>query len=574
MNFKKLVEVYEELENTSSGNKMREVLAEFFKKVPNEDIAMVAYLTLGQIGSDYEKDNVLGMAEKSVLKAITTAGAVESSKVKKLMTETGDVGSVAEQIMKNKPFTLIPVGNLTVHEVFEKLHKITSTSGSGSQDIKTNLLASMLQKTNGKGAKHLTRIALGTLRMGVGDMTILDALSIAYTSEKKNKKILERVYNICPDVGEIAETLAKKGLESVEKINLKLGRPFKVMLAQRIKELEELPEKIPAPWTVEGKYDGERVQAHKNKKGEITLFSRRLDDTTSQFPDLVKHLQKHIDAETFIIEGEIIAIDKKRKPLPFQTLMQRRRKHDVASYAKKVPINLKPFDLVYLNGESLMEKSYRERSEILEKIIKTDDVVVHTDKIVTSDLKEVDKFFHKMLKTGYEGIIIKSRADDSVYQAGTRGWNWIKWKKEYVKEMVDTFDLVIVGAFAGRGKRGSGYGALLCATYNHKNDTFETLCKLGTGLTDEVLEELPKMLKKYEVKKKPARLTIKKEMIPDFWFEPNLVLEVFGAEITKSPYHTCSSGLALRFPRFLKFRENKKAEQATYSEEIKGLFEE
>ena len=573
MDFKKLVDVYEELEKTSSGNKMREVLAEFFKTIPKDDLAMVAYLTLGQIGSEYEKNIVLGMAEKSVLKAITTAGATDSSKVKKLMKETGDAGLVAEQILKKKPFTLIPIGKLTVHEVFEKLHKITVTSGSGSQDLKTNLLASMLQKTSGKGAKYLTRIALGTLRMGVGDMTVLDALSIAYTGDKKNKKILERVYNICPDVGIVAETLAKQGLEKVEKINLEVGRPFKVMLAQRIKELEELPQKIPAPWTIEGKYDGERVQAHKDKKGKITLFSRRLDDTTNQFPDLVKHLKEKIKAKTFIIEGEIIAIDKNGKPLPFQTLMQRRRKYDVASYAKKVPINLKPFDLIYYNGKSLLDKPYYQRSDLLEKIIKSDNVVVHTDKIITSDLKEVDKFFHKMLKTGYEGIIIKSRAEDSLYQAGTRGWNWIKWKKEYVKEMVDTFDLVIVGAYSGRGRRGSGYGALLCATYNHQNDTFETLCKLGTGLTDEVLAELPKMLKKYEVKKKPARLIIKKEIYPDVWFEPNLVLEVFGAEITKSPHHTCAHGLALRFPRFLNFRENKKAEQATYSEEIRGLFE-
>ncbi len=564
MDFQKLVDIYEELEKTSSGNAMREILSEFFKKVPSDEIAMVSYLTLGQIASEYESV-VLGMAEKSVLKAISTASGSDLSKVQKFMQETGDVGLTAEKALQKKPTTLIPLGKLTVKELFDKLHKITEMSGSGSQDQKTNLLASLLQKASSKGAKYISRIALGTLRMGVGDMTVLDALAIAYTGDKKNKEQLEIAYNICPDLGLIAQAIAEKGLAGIKHISVHPGRPIKMMLAQRVKSLDEVKEKIPGKLAAEGKYDGERVQAHKTKKG-IRLFSRRLDDITEQFPDIVEYLEKGISASEFVLEGEAIAISKEGKPIHFQVLMQRKRKTDIAEYVEKVPVQLKMFDLLYLNGKSLLNLPYYERSAQLEKITRKGKHLLLADRIITDDLDEVNDFFHKMLKAGYEGIIIK--ALNSEYQAGTRGWNWIKWKKEYTKELVDTFDLVVVGAFHGKGKRSGTYGALLCAAYNKKEDTFETVCKLGTGLTDEMLAELPGKLKKYKVERKPARLLIKKEMEPDVWFEPTLVVEVLAAEITVSPFH--SSGLALRFPRFIKFRE-KKPEQATTTEEIKGM---
>lgn len=571
MDFQKLAELYEELEKTSSGNAMREILAKFFKSVPEDDIAVISYLTLGQIASDYE-NVVLGMAEKSVLKAIGVAGAADSSKVNKIMQEVGDVGLTAERILQKKPFTLVPLGKLTVKELFSTLHKIGESGGSGSQDQKQNLLAGMLQKSSPLGAKYIARVALGTLRMGVGDMTVLDALSITFTGDKEAKEKLEKAYNICPDLGLIAETIAKGGIKAIEKIDVHVGRPIKMMLAQRVEELEQLPDKIPPPWTVEAKYDGERVQAHKSKKGKITLFSRRLENISEQFPDIIKYLEKYIDAEEFVMEGECLAVDKKGHPLPFQTLMQRKRKTDIDEYIKKVPVTLNVFDLLYLDGKSLLHQPYYKRSEQLGKILKKNYFIVPTEKILTSDIEELNDFFHEMLDSGYEGVIVKSRAEDSEYQAGTRGWNWIKWKKEYSAELVDTFDLVIVGAFHGKGKRSGSYGALLCAAYNEKEDAFETLCKLGSGLTDELLEEIPKMLSKYKISHKPARLKVKKEMEADLWFEPRIVVEVKGAELTKSPFHTCASGLALRFPRFLKFRENKKPEQATTSKEIEQMF--
>ncbi len=567
MDFEKLVLVFEQLEQTASGNKMREIMADFLKTVPADDIAMVCYLCLGQIASDYGGE-ILGMADKSVLKSIAAAGGTDIIKVQKIMNETGDAGLTAEKVLQHKPRTLIPLEKLTVHELFEKLHKITATTGTGSQDQKSNILVAMLQKASATGAKYVIRIALGTLRLGAGDMTLLDALAIAYTGDKSNKELLEKAYNICPDVGIIAETLVRKGLKGIEKIDIHVGRPIKMMLAQRVEALGEVADKMPGKVAVEGKYDGERVQIHKDAKGKISLFSRRLENITMQFPDLIKHVEKHVKLPVFVIEGEVIAIDPQGKPLPFQILMQRRRKYDVEQYAKDIPIQLKVFDILY-NGASLLLEPYEKRLEILAHAIKPGEGVVIAEKIITSDLAQIEKFFHTMLDHGYEGIMIKSLQGE--YQAGTRGWNWIKWKKEYVKEMSDTLDLVIVGAYHGRGKRSGLYGALLCAAYNEKEDLFETVCKLGTGLTDELLEELPKKLAKFKIDRQPARLRIKKEMEPDMWFEPKIVVEVLGAEITKSPFHTCSSGLALRFPRFLRFRDDKKAEQATTSKEVEGM---
>jgi len=563
MQFQELVEIYEQLEKTASNLEMYTLLADFYKKVKHEEIDIITYLTLGKIASDYQSV-VLGLAEKSVLKAIAKTAGISEKKVKELLHKKGDAGLVAEEVLKKKPQTLIPVGKLEVKEFYDGLHKLAKMSGSGSQDQKTNVLVSLLQKTSPTGGKYFIRIVLGTLRMGVGDMTVLNALSLAFTGDRKSKDQLEKAHNICPDVGLIAKVIAKSGVKGLEKIDVQIGRPIRMMLAQRVSDLSDVQKKMPGNVSVEGKYDGERVQAHKSKD-EINLFSRRLDNITHQFPDLVEYLKK-IKGE-FIVEGEILAFDEKGKLLPFQTLMQRRRKHDIEDYVTKIPVKLKCFELLYLDGKIFLHEEYKDRVKALEKLIgdgNSDRGIILAERIETDDLEKIEQFFQKMLKVGNEGIMIK--ALDGEYQAGTRGWNWIKWKKEYVKDLIDTFDLVVVGAYFGRGRRSGVYGALLCAAYDDEEDRYETVCKLGTGLTDEMLSSLPDKFSKLQVEKKPINVAVKKEMEPDVWFSPEVVVEVLAAEITKSPFHT--AGYALRFPRFVRFREDKKAEQATTIDEI------
>jgi len=553
LSFSQLVEIFEELEQISSGNKLREILSDFFRKISKADIDAVAYLTLWIIDAEYKKTD-LGLADKMIIRALAKASDKSPEEVKKIKSRTGDLGLAAEKIISKK-------GKLTIKEIIETLRKISATSGAGSQEAKINLLISLLKKASSKEAKYLVRIALGRLRLGVAAATILDSLAIAFKGVK-DKKELERAYENISDIGLIAKLAASK---KPIKVEISIGIPIKMMLAQRVKSLAEMQKHIPGRITAEEKYDGERMQIHKQGK-DVVMFSRRLENITHQYPDVLESIKNSIKAKECIIEGEVVAVDKKGNLQPFQLLMQRRRKYKIEEYAKKVPVNLFLFDLIYLNGESYISEPYPIRRKALEKITKQSKITKLARQITSEDLDKVKDFFKQCLQRGAEGIIAKSNAKDSVYKAGTRGWYWIKWKKEYAKGVKDTYDLVVVGAFHGAGRRAGTYGALLCAVYNKKNDQFETFTKLGAGFTDKMLAELPKILKKYKTDKKPARVVLKKEMKPDFFFEPAVVVEVLGAEITKSQLH--SSGFALRFPRFIRFREDKSPEQAASKKEI------
>ncbi|MBT4446620.1 ATP-dependent DNA ligase [archaeon] len=585
MEFSKLSKLYEKLESTSSGNELRQILSDFFKETSKnnvKELPTITLLSLGKIAADYE-ETVLGIAEKLILKAIAKASNKGQKEITKLMQTMGDAGLVAAQVLKTKAMTLVPTGSLSTEELFKNLHKIKKIQGSGAQDSKEKILISMLQKTTGNEAKYLTRIILGNMRLGVADMTVLDALSICFTGDKSNKKRLERAYNVCPDIAKIAEQLAEYGIDKIDDIPIKVGRPIRVMLAQRVHQISDMKEKFSSDIIqVDAKYDGERVQVHKARDGEITLFSRRMENITNQFPDLVEHLQKEINviATEYILEGEIMALSEDGKEhRHFQTLMQRKRKTEIEKYIKKVPVCLYTFDILYLNGKSLMNESILVRNKELDKILYKKNRIRRIEMLQTSNIDEVESFFQKMLKDGNEGIIAKSTAENSHYKAGARDWNWIKWKKDYMQDMVDNFDLVVIGAFYGKGKRSGNYGSLLCATYNHDNDTFESISKLGTGLNDKTLEELPFILRKHKLEKKPARVVVNKEMTPDVWFEPYLVVEVIAAEISQGKMHCAAKqkgsdrGLALRFPRFIQIRADKGPEDATTSEELLDMYQ-
>ena len=564
MLFIKLAEVFRQLEQVSSGNRMREILSGFFRSVPKSEMCIVAYLTTGRIASEYD-GIAIGMADKMVLRSIALASGEPEEKVRKVFRQKGDAGLAAEELCGRKRKAL------SVKEIYAGLHKIAESSGTGSQEKKIRILADLFRSASALESRYIARIVLGTLRLGASDMAVLDSLSIAFTGSKENKSKLERAYHICPDVCLIAETIAKKGLKGLDKIGIKVGIPIQMMLAQRVKSIQEILEKIKGDMAVEEKYDGERMQVH-IKDGKIKIYSRRMDDITNQFPDVVEEIRKCINCKSCVIEGECCAVDKNRMLLPFQILMQRRRKHDVEKYIKKVPVCLFLFDLLYLDGKSYIFRDYPFRRSALKKIVKKQAKGLQlANRIVTDDLRDINSFFDKMVRHGAEGIMIKSCAKDSVYRAGTRGWLWIKWKKEYMKGMVDTFDLVVVGAFRGKGRRAGSYGSLLCAVYDKKNNQYATFTRLGSGFTNVQLKELPRKLKKYEINRRHPLVNAGKGIKPDVWFEPAVVVEVLGSEITRSPVHT-AEGLALRFPRFLRYRPEKSAEQATTVKEVVQMF--
>jgi len=580
INFEDFSRTLEKIENTSSQNQMVALLSNLFANTDASEIDKLSYLVLGRISAGYEDIN-LGLSEKTVQASISLAGGVSREKVKDETINLGDIGEVAAKLVKStqNPFKeyFDYSGELSVNDIFKGLKRIATISGEGTYGIKKKILASMIIEADEKGKKYIARLAQGTMRLGVGEMTILNALSIAFFGSKRKKGELEHAYNISSDIGLVARVLKSEGIKGVIEIKITLNRPIKAMLAQRVSNFEEIREKIKSPQiSAEEKFDGERIQAHKNGEN-IKLFSRRLTDITSQFPDLVENIKKYVKVEKVILDGEAMAYDYENDLFgSFQILMQRRRKYNVKEYRKKVPVRYMLFDVLYVDGKSFLRKNYPQRRKKLESLLEESKYIGLTNRVVSSDMDTLDDFFQECINKNLEGIVCKSCAEDSYYQAGGRDWTWIKWKKEYITKLSDTLDLVVIGAYSGRGRRSGTYGALLCASYNHAQDIFETVTKLGTGFSDEQLAHMPEKLADAQVDKIPARAEVRDEMEPDFWFTPKYVLEVLGSEITKSPVHTCNwsgeQGLALRFPRFIRWRDEKSPEQATTSEEILQMY--
>ncbi|MGC9517580.1 MAG: ATP-dependent DNA ligase [Methanomicrobiales archaeon] len=582
--FETFTDYLEKLENTTSQTEMIEILSEIFKESEKQEINKICYLILGQIGPEYE-DIKLGMDEKMVQQVISLAANVDKESVENETKNLGDIGNTAQKIIKTRENKFKEFFNykdvLSVNDVYNAFRKIATASGEGSYEIKKKTLASMLIEADQLSKKYIARLANGRMRLGVGDMTILYGLSVSVFKTKEKKDELEHAYNVSSDIGYVAKILFKKGIEGVKRIDITLNKPIKAMLAQRISDFSKIKDKISSEnIAAEEKYDGERIQAHKEGKN-VKLFSRRLTNVTKQFPDVVEKINRHVKVENVILDGEIVAYDfEDKKFYPFQKLMQRRRKYKIKEYREKIPVKYICFDVLYINNESFLKKCYPDRRKELENVLESSKYIDLAGRVVSSNLDTIDSFFQDCIDRNLEGIVCKSCAEDSYYRAGAREWSWIKWKKEYISNLTDTFDLVIVGAFAGRGRRSGTYGAILCAAYNHADDIFETVTKLGTGFTDKQLEQLPEKLADVLVDKKPARLDLNKNMEPDYYFAPEYVIEALGSEITKSPVHTCNwneeekQGMALRFPRFIRWRGEKSPEQATTSEEILQMYEE
>jgi DNA ligase-1 len=572
-----IADAYEKIEATSKRLEMTDLLVDLLRNTPKELISRVAYLTQGRIHPDFMGIEI-GVAEKLAIKALARASGRKETDIEEDIKHTGDIGETAQKFLSSKRQVTFFQEPLTVQKVYETLDKMARTSGSGAVDLKLSLLAGLLAAATPKEAKYIMRNVTGNLRLGIADMTVLDALAIAYGGGKETRELVERAYNICSDLGRVAETVARQGIEGIKGFRVSINEPIRPMLAERLSSPEQILEKLGGKCIAEYKYDGERLQAH--KQGEnITLYSRRLENISSQYPDAIELFKKHVKAKEAILECECVAVDTDTGEMrPFQELMHRRRKYGIEKAIEDYPVSLFMFEALYVDGKDLTMEPYLARRKTLEKIIEKSDRTKTADCIITKNVRELEKFFLEAIENGCEGLVCKSIAPDSVYQAGARGWLWIKYKRDYKSEMTDTVDLVVVGAFHGRGKRAGKYGALLLAAYNTDADTFETVTKCGTGFTDEDLAKLPRTLQKHVVTHKHPRVSSMLEA--DVWFEPSVVLEILGAEITLSPIHTCAmdsirkgSGLAIRFPRFTgNYRVDKSAEDATTTSEIIEMY--
>lgn len=578
MLYSELVEVYESIGKTTKRLEITRLLVDTLKSTPSDVIEKVVNLTQGKLYPDYLGIEV-GIAEKLAIKSLSVVATTTEQKVTAEYKARGDLGTAAEVILDKNTQSALREKQLTVEEVYTRLDQIAKSSGSGSVEAKVRLLTGLLSKASPVESKYLIRTALGRLRLGVADMTILDALAQAFADGKDSRIPLEHAYNRSSDLGLLARRLATDGIKRIELSRITVGVPVRPMLAERLPDAAAIMEKMGGNAAAEYKYDGLRIQAHISPKG-TSMFSRRLENITGQFPDVQAYLIKGVEVKEAVLEGEAVPIDSTTGDLlPFQLISQRRgRKYELERTIQEIPVAFFAFDLLYADGVDYTGMTYPIRREKLEKLTTPSERLGLSRQILVTSSEQLDDFMQQAIADGCEGLMIKGTGSSSFYKAGSRGWNWIKYKREYKSEMQDTVDLAVVGAFAGRGRRGGSYGALLLAAYDEKDDMFRTACKCGSGFTDEDLAKLPLLLEKDKISIKHPRVDSKMEA--DAWFVPGLVIEVIGAEITLSPIHTCGmnairpgAGLAVRFPRFTgRYRTEKSAEDATSTAEVIQMY--
>ena len=575
MKFAEIAEFFERMEVTSKRLELTEILVELLKNTPINVISKVTYLIQGKLRPNFEGVE-LGIAERLAMKAISKSAGVSMKKIEDGYKVGGDLGVTAANILKQKTQTTFSAESITLERVYDTLFKIAKLEGKGSQDMKIKYISSLLNDATTNESKFILKILLGTLRLGIAENTLMDALAIAFTDEKSNRVLIENAYNVSSDLGYVSEVVAKQGINGIKKFEITIFNPIRPMLADRVKSEEDAIKKFQDEFAAEYKLDGERAQIHK-KGNEIIIFSRSLEKITQYYPDIVEKIPNLLICDECILEAEVVAINEDTGNfLPFQELMHRRRKYKLEKAVSDYPITVNFFDILFLNGKKIIDLPYLERRNNLLKIVKDDKFVKVIPMSIIKNEGDVLEILENSINSGCEGLMLKML--QSPYRAGMRGSNWLKLKREYQNELGDSLDLIVIGAFFGKGRRTGRYGTLLLASYNSENDTFPSICKVGTGFTDESLDQLYQILSPNVTIKKNSK--IESDMNADVWFEPSLVIEIVASEITLSPIHKTGfnilrkeSGLALRFPKFTgKIRSEKNVEDASTDEEVIALY--
>ncbi len=575
MEFSIISEMFEKMEKTTKRIELTDILVELLKKTPKEIIPIVVYLLQGIIRPNFEGVE-LGVAEKLAIRAISKSAGLSIKKIEDDYRKGGDLGLTASNILKLKTQTTFTAEKITIERVYETLFKIAKLEGKGSQDLKMKYISSLLNDATPLEAKFVLKLLLGTLRLGVAENTVMDALAIAFTGKKENKIQIENAYNVSSDLGKVSLIVATAGIDEIKKFKISLFSPIRPMLADRVQSEEDAIKKMPEQFAAEYKLDGERVQIHK-QENNIILFSRSLENITQYYPDIIENVEKSLNVDEGVFEAEIVPINENTGEfLPFQELMHRRRKHKLEKAVSEYPITVNFFDVLYFDKKDCLNLKYSERRKILEKLVKEDSFSKLVPMLLVKNENEIEDFLENSINSGCEGLMLKTL--DAPYRAGTRGSNWLKLKREYRNELGDSLDLIVIGAYFGRGRRTGLYGTLLLGTYNPDKDNFPSVCKVGTGFTDESLDQLYQILSNKVTIKKNSKIV--SEMEADVWFEPELVLEIVASEITLSPIHKTGlnlirkgSGFALRFPKFTgKIRYEKTVEDASTDEEVLTLY--
>lgn len=581
-------EYLQKLEATTKRLEITQILTEMIHELDVEEIDKALYLSLGYLKAAFESQK-FNIADKMMIRVLEITYATPQhpdikKQIEKLYDAQGDLGDVVYNLAPDTPNTKI-----SVTEMHKKLMEIAQTEGTGSQDIKAKKLSEILKELDKVSAKYLTRIILGTTRLGFTETTVVQAIALE-AGNKGYADEIEKAYNIHPDIGLIAKQIKAKGIAGIKDVAIETGVPILSQKAQRVSGMEEAFERIPNVW-VEFKFDGTRVQLHLDRNKPYTntdntqtalfddtandfmvkTFTRNLEETTHQYPDIVASAKEQLDADSVILDGEAIGYDPKTGAfLPFQETIQRKRKHDVAKTAKNIPLKYFVFDILYLNGKPTIDLPLEKRHELLEKVIKAGKVLSPAEHYNTNTFEGLEEYYELAKEKKLEGVIVKKPEDP--YQAGARSYSWIKLKKADEKLLDDSIDCVVLGYYAGKGNRSQfGIGGFLVGVYDEKTDTYKTISKVGTGLKENDWVKLKELADKLKLAQLPSNVQLEKAYMPDIILKPSLVVEIGADEISVSKTHT--AGYALRFPRLIKFREDKAPIESTTLSEVEKMYQ-
>jgi DNA ligase-1 len=568
MRFAELATYLDRMEATRSRNELVKTLAELYSRTSPDEIQPVTYLIQGRLVPFFEPVEI-GMGEKLVISAIAQASSRPVVEVTGLFNTLGDLGLVAGKLSTGSA-----ADTPSITAAHSRLMEIAGAAGAGSVEKKRTLFASLLHDLDAPSAKHLVRMALGRLRLGIGDPTVLEALSFAKKGDRSLRPTLEAAYNRTSDLGLIAKTFWTKGEKGIAAMKITVGRPIRPQLAERLPNPDAVIKKLGSV-VVQPKYDGIRVQIHKDGS-EVRVFSRNLEDFSLMFVELVAATKELKDA-ILILDGEAIGYNAESEEyLMFQQTASRRRQHGIEEAAASLPLVAFVFDVLYRDGKDLTALPYGERYALLDGVLGRSRVLTAAPLTTASSTDELTRILLDNISKGLEGVVVKRM--DSPYQAGARNFNWVKLKRTTSGQLNDTVDLVLLGYYFGKGKRTEfGLGALLAGVYDSEHDRYETITKIGTGLSDAGWREIHQRADKLQVKEKPAR--VRSILTPDVWLKPEVVVEVLADEITPGTNHTAGKvgdgpGYALRFPRIVSFRgADKRPEDATTVKEIKEMFQ-
>lgn len=578
MQFYQLAQFFSMLEGTSSRLEMTNILHKMIKSCAPNEVAEVLYLSTGRVAPKYISLE-FNMAEKLVVKALALGFGRMEGDIEKRYKETGDLGLVAEEMAASNGVQRL---DMSVLEVYKKLREIAEYKGIDSQEKKIKGVAVLLKKMKPISCRYLIRIILGVLRLGIGEKTIIDALSWIVSGDKSLSNRIEKAYALCSDLGYVGKLLIKDGVKGLTRVKLTPGRPIFPQLSQRADSVEEIINRLKTP-IIQPKLDGIRCQIHKwEEKGEVkvALFSRNLEVLTEMFPEVVEAAKK-LSPKSFVLDSEVIGYNPETNEfMPFQQTIQRKRKYGVGKKAEEIPVYSLCFDLMFIEGKDLTETPYFERLKFLNRLLKGNkqEVLKLIETHYIRSLEEIKNLFDTYISEGLEGLMAKS--ENSSYQPGVRNYDWIKLRRSYEAKLADTIDSVVLGYYKGRGKQAKiGIGAFLVGVYNEKSDEFGTIAKVGTGVKEEEWRKIKSLLDKLVVKHVPPRVKIAKELMPDVLVYPKIVAVVRADEITKSPLHTAGRtdrnvGYALRFPRLEQFnRKDKSVEEITTVAEIEDMYQ-